>query len=118
GRPFFGGTYFPPDDVWGRPGFKRVLNGIATAYREKHGEVLESADSVMGAVAHQEAFAGRSGTVNPKTIDNIVASALQQFDPHHGGFRPGHHSLGRRMVERPRARRLLRLTGRRLFNGR
>src|SRR5947209_1326625 len=86
GRPFFGGTYFPPDDVWGRPGFKRVLNGIASAYREKHGEVLESADSVMGAVAHQEAFAGRSGTINPKTVDNIIASALQQFDAHHGGF--------------------------------
>src|SRR5947207_6464859 len=64
GRPFFGGTYFPPDDVWGRPGFKRVLSSIANAYREKHGEVLESAESVMGAVSHQEAFAGRAGTIN------------------------------------------------------
>src|SRR5260221_14095436 len=40
GRPFFGGTYFPPDDHWGRPGFKRVLMGIAGAYKDKHDEVL------------------------------------------------------------------------------
>jgi uncharacterized protein YyaL (SSP411 family) len=86
GRPFFGGTYFPPDDHWGRPGLKRVLLGIANAYKEKHGEVLESAESVMSAIAHQESFAGRSGDVNPKTIDNIVESALKQFDPQNGGF--------------------------------
>src|SRR4030095_3665286 len=86
GRPFFGGTYFPPDDHWGRPGFKRGLLGIANAYKQKHGEVLESAESVMGAIAHQETFAGRSGTINPKTIDIIVESALKQFDPQYGGF--------------------------------
>ncbi len=86
GRPFFGGTYFPPDDHWGRPGFKRVLLGIANAYKEKRGEVLESAESVMGAIAHQEMFAGRSGNVNPKTVDIIVQSALKQFDPQYGGF--------------------------------
>ena len=41
GRPFFGGTYFPPDERWGRPGFKRMLESIAAAYRERHGEVME-----------------------------------------------------------------------------
>src|ERR671918_52168 len=35
GRPFFGGTYFPPEDLWGRPGFKRVLTSIAKAFEEK-----------------------------------------------------------------------------------
>jgi uncharacterized protein YyaL (SSP411 family) len=86
GRPFFGGTYFPPDDHWGRPGFKRVLQGIAGAYKDKNGEVMESAESVMGAIAHQETFAGRSGSINPKTIDNIMESALKMFDAQHGGF--------------------------------
>src|SRR3989440_2497703 len=47
GRPFFGGTYFPPDDKFGRPGLKRVLLAIAQAYREKRDEVLESAGAVM-----------------------------------------------------------------------
>jgi uncharacterized protein len=86
GRPFFGGTYFPPDDHWGRPGFKRVLLGITNAYKEKNDEVMESAESVMNAISHQESFAGRSGNINPKTIDSIVQSALKMFDPEHGGF--------------------------------
>ncbi|MCU1285465.1 MAG: hypothetical protein JWO13_1815 [Acidobacteriales bacterium] len=86
GRPFFGGTYFPPDDHWGRPGFKRVLKSISDAYKDKNGEVMESAESVMGAVAHQEMFSGRSGSIDPKTIDNIIESALKMFDARHGGF--------------------------------
>src|SRR5512141_430789 len=47
GKPFFGGTYFPPVDQYGRPGFKRVLQSIADAYREKNSEVIEQAGMVM-----------------------------------------------------------------------
>ena len=36
GKPFYGGTYFPPDDGYGRPSFRRVLTSIADAYREKN----------------------------------------------------------------------------------
>ncbi len=86
GRPFFGGTYFPPDDHYGRPGFARVLKSIANAYKEKHNEVMESADSVMGAIEHQEAYAGRSGNIEPATITNIIDSARKMFDRHNGGF--------------------------------
>src|SRR3982074_3388102 len=42
GKPFFGGTYFPPEDRYGRPGFRTVLERIAAAYRERRDEVLES----------------------------------------------------------------------------
>ena len=86
GHPFFGGTYFPPDDRYGRPGFKHVLQSIAKAYAEKHADVLDSAASVMQAIAHQESFSGRSGTIDPKTVDNILESAVRQFDRIHGGF--------------------------------
>ena len=41
GKPFYGGTYFPPDDHYGRPGFKRVLLAIAGAFREKQDDVME-----------------------------------------------------------------------------
>src|SRR2546421_8195362 len=58
GRPFFGGTYFPPDDHLGRPGLKRVLLSIAKAYQDQHGDVLESAESVMAAISQAESFAG------------------------------------------------------------
>ena len=86
GKPFFGGTYFPPNDHYGRPGFQRVLLAIAGAFREKHGEVQESAEAVMGAIAHAESFAGRSGTLAASIPDAMVESALKMFDRSNGGF--------------------------------
>jgi uncharacterized protein len=86
GRPFFGGTYFPPDDHLGRPGFKRVLQAIAQAYREKHGEVIESADNVMTFISQAESFAGKSASINPGLVDRVVESAKSMFDPNNGGF--------------------------------
>ncbi|MFB3815818.1 MAG: thioredoxin domain-containing protein [Terriglobales bacterium] len=85
GRPFYGGTYFPPDDHLGRPGFKRVLQAIAQAYREKHDDVLESAQSVMSVIG-AESFAGRRGQFDPAIVERILASAQSQFDHEHGGF--------------------------------
>lgn len=86
GKPFYGGTYFPPDDRYGRPSFKRVLVSIANAYREKHGEVIEQAQMLTSAIAQAESFAGRSGNVSAAVIDAIAESALKMFDERHGGF--------------------------------
>jgi uncharacterized protein YyaL (SSP411 family) len=86
GKPFYGGTYFPPDDHYGRPSFKRVLLAISDAYREKSGEVAEQAKMVENALSNAESFAGRSGEFSPKVIDQIVESALKMFDPRNGGF--------------------------------
>ncbi len=86
GRPFYGGTYFPPDEHWGRPSFRRVLEAIAAAYRDKQGEVTEQAAMVMSALGASETFAGRSANVSPRVIDKIIESALQMFDPANGGF--------------------------------
>ncbi len=85
GRPFYGGTYFPPQDQLGRPGFKRLLQAIAEAYRQKHEDVLESAQSVM-AVLGAESFAGHRGQFDPGIAERIVESAKAQFDREHGGF--------------------------------
>ncbi len=86
GKPFYGGTYFPPADSYGRPGFKRVLLSIAQAYREKHGEVLEQAQMVESAVARAESFSSDSGKVSPTVIDAIAESARKMFDEVNGGF--------------------------------
>jgi uncharacterized protein len=86
GRPFFGGTYFPPDDHLGRPGFKRVLLSIAQAFQTQHGDVLESAESVMAAISQAESFAGRSGEIRAGSIDRMIESAVKMFDPQNGGF--------------------------------
>src|SRR5262245_45681107 len=50
-KPFFGGTYFPPTDRFGRPGFKTVLTRLATYWKEHRGEVIASADELTNHVA-------------------------------------------------------------------
>jgi uncharacterized protein YyaL (SSP411 family) len=86
GKPFYGGTYFPPDDHWGRPGFKRVLAAIADAFRAKREEVTQQAEMVLNAISQAESFAGRSAKVPPQIARTVTASALKIFDPDHGGF--------------------------------
>ena len=86
GKPFYGGTYFPPQDQWGRPSFKRVLTSIANAYRDKYSDVTEQSKLVEQAISLSESFLGRSATFTPRAIDAIVQSALGMFDPKNGGF--------------------------------
>ena len=86
GRPFYGGTYFPPSDGYGRPSFKRVLLSIANAYKEKNGDVMEQAKMVESTIAQAESFAGRSGRVSASIITTIQESAFKMFDAQHGGF--------------------------------
>jgi uncharacterized protein YyaL (SSP411 family) len=86
GKPFYGGTYFPPTDGYGRPSFKRVLLSIAQAYREKHGEVQEQAQMVESAIARAEALSAGGGKVSATVIDAILESAGKMFDEINGGF--------------------------------
>ena len=86
GKPFYGGTYFPPDDQWGRPSFKRVLTSIASAYREKHADVSEQSKMVEQAISQAESFLGRNGRFSPSVIASIVKSVLGMFDERNGGF--------------------------------
>src|ERR1700723_2921105 len=86
GKPFFGGTYFPRDDRYGRPGFERVLRSMVEAWKTRRGEVLESAGSVVEAIEYNENFAGRGGSLSLGIVDQMVSSALEKFDRHHGGF--------------------------------
>jgi uncharacterized protein YyaL (SSP411 family) len=86
GKPFYGGTYFPPQDQWGRPSFKRVLTSIASAFHEKHADVTEQAQMVEQTISHAESFTGRSGRFSPRVIETIVKSALGMFDAVNGGF--------------------------------
>jgi hypothetical protein len=86
GRPYFGGTYIPRDDRYGRPGMGRVLLAMAQVWRERRDEALETAGSVMAAIEHNESFSGRNGTLNLELVDKIASSILAQFDPRNGGF--------------------------------
>ena len=76
GRPYFGGTYFPRDDRYGRPGFGRVLLRMSQVWQERREEALESASSVMNAIEHNETFSARGGELSLALVDKIVASAV------------------------------------------
>ena len=86
GKPFYGGTYFPPQDQYGRPSFKRVLLSISKAFHEKTAEVTEQAQMVAHAVAHAESFAGKQADFSPRVIDGILKSTMSAFDATNGGF--------------------------------
>src|ERR1700757_894805 len=58
GKPFFGGTYFPPEDQMGRPGFRRVLLAVADSYKNKREELTKTAEALADAVAKAEVFTG------------------------------------------------------------
>jgi uncharacterized protein YyaL (SSP411 family) len=85
GKPFYGGTYFPPSDGYGRPSFKRVLLSIAAAYRDKNGDVMQQAQMVESAIARAESLSG-GAKVSASVIDAIVESARKMFDDVNGGF--------------------------------
>ena len=86
GKPFYGGTYFPPDDHYGRPSFKRVLLAISDAHANKNSDVSEQAKMVENAIAGSESMAGKAGEFSPKVIEEIIEAALRMFDETNGGF--------------------------------
>ena len=86
-QPFVGGTYFPPADRYGQPGFKKVLERIAAAWKENHEKITEQGASIVDALRKAQAAQPDS----PDKIDiNILEKAYEQFssnfDAREGGF--------------------------------
>ena len=86
GKPFFGGTYFPPEDQMGRPGFRRVLLAVADSYRHRRPELEKAANSLSEAVAQAEAFTGARAEFDLGVVDAQIKSITQLFDIKNGGF--------------------------------
>jgi len=86
GKPFFGGTYFPPEDQMGRPGFRRVLLAVADSYRNRRAELERAANSLSDAVAQAEAFTGARAEFDLGVVDSQIQSITKLFDSKYGGF--------------------------------
>ena len=86
GKPFFGGTYFPPEDQMGRPGFRRILLAVADSYRNKRAELVRAANHLADAVAQAEVFTGARAEFDPGVVDEQISSVTKQFDIKNGGF--------------------------------
>ena len=85
-KPFYGGTYFPPDNRYGRPGFPRVLLGVAEAYKEQRDVVGEQADQIITNLNQLSAMEGHGHQLTPDMLDSAYQDYLSRFDHHEGGF--------------------------------
>ena len=86
GKPFWGGTYFPPAPRYGRPGFPQVLESIARAYREKPDAVAHNVAAITEALAKQAAHEA-GGAVGVATVDQVAERLAEEIDPVHGGIK-------------------------------
>jgi len=84
-KPFFGGTYFPPEDRWGRPGLKSVLNGIAKNWKEKRQEMVQAGEKMVE-ILQAETGAATPGTISEALLGQAAGQYAQSFDATHGGF--------------------------------
>src|SRR5262245_32721014 len=86
-RPFYGGTYFPPDGRWGRPGFRDVLVEIARAWREERSAVLQSAGQIVARLTELSGARGEvAGTPGEAALAATVRQFKASFDRRRGGF--------------------------------
>ena len=86
GKPFFGGTYFPPEDAMGRPGMKRLLRAVADSFRNRRPELENAANSLAEAVAQAESFRGGRAEFDAGVIEAQIESVTKLFDARNGGF--------------------------------
>jgi uncharacterized protein YyaL (SSP411 family) len=82
-KPFYGGTYFPPEERAGLPGFKNILNAIITTYRTSRDEITTYTEKVMDSL--KPTSEGRA-ELNIAHIDDAKSKILSAFDPENGGF--------------------------------
>jgi uncharacterized protein YyaL (SSP411 family) len=89
GKPFYAGTYFPPESRWGRPGFKDILVQIARLWREDRNKLTQSAESLTEAVRHYSGPAADPAGIPHETVGRAAAEFAQAFDTRHGGMLSG-----------------------------
>ena len=85
-KPFYAGTYFPPDPRFGRPGFPQILTALADAYENRREEVFRNAENVTRTIRGYLASDASSATFAENIVPNAVETLKNRFDPVYGGF--------------------------------
>ncbi|HEX9688385.1 MAG TPA: DUF255 domain-containing protein, partial [Thermoanaerobaculia bacterium] len=86
GSPFHGGTYYPPDDRYGRPGFPTLLRAIADAWKTRRGELESSAGKLVEHLDLAARAPADGPAVGAGALDKAARVLAAEFDPRHGGF--------------------------------
>jgi uncharacterized protein YyaL (SSP411 family) len=84
--PFYGGTYFPPQDRYNIPGFPRVLIGVAEAYKERQDEIRETGTSLITELRRLSETAGSDRPIEPELLDAAYSGMTRNYDSVNGGF--------------------------------
>jgi len=86
-KPFFGGTYFPPDDRFGRPGFRSVLLRVAEAWQKDGARIRQSAERVTQELGRMvNAGVSEGGAPQISALENAYQQIRASYDPNYGGF--------------------------------
>ena len=85
-KPFVGGTYFPPEDRFGQPAFKSVLERIASAWKENHDKIVEQGGKIVDALRESQSTATAEGKINAAILDTAYRQLDRNYDPKEGGF--------------------------------
>ena len=86
GSPFYGGTYFPPEDRHGLPSFKRVLESVKDAYEKRRSGVTDSAQQLKQIYESNRVRSRSGGPLGPRALDLAYRSLAKNYDARNGGF--------------------------------
>ena len=85
-KPFYGGTYFPPEDRGGLPAFPRLLTALSDAYRDRRGEVTSATNQLLAHVRQMTQSAASPSAPTDDVLTQAVDELRKQFDDENGGF--------------------------------
>ena len=86
-QPFVGGTYFPPEDRYGQPGFKKVLERIAAAWKQDHEKIVDQSSKIISALREsQTAQPAATGKIDMKILETAYEQFSRSYDAQEGGF--------------------------------
>jgi uncharacterized protein YyaL (SSP411 family) len=85
-KPFYAGTYFPPQPRGGLPGFVDLCRAVAEAYSERRADVVSQADQVIARLDEVSSQAPVDSDIDPRAVDDAMVGLARQHDPANGGF--------------------------------
>ena len=85
-KPFYGGTYFPPESKYGRPGFVDILQEVARVWKAERGKVVDSAEALTVRLRSMEQAAPSAEIPGVAALEKTVQQFRDAFDPRNGGF--------------------------------
>jgi uncharacterized protein YyaL (SSP411 family) len=85
-KPFVGGTYFPPEERYGQPAFKKVLEQIAAAWKTDHEKIVEQGNRIVEALRESQSATPGDGKIDGSVLETAYRQIDRSYDPKEGGF--------------------------------